>query len=264
MQSDKLISVHNLSVAYERKTALWSVDFDIPLGVICGVIGPNGSGKSTLLKTIMGLVQPVGGNVKIFDSNLKHVRSRISYVPQRESVDWEFPSSVLDVVLMGRYKPKNLLRRTTKLDKEIALNSLEKVGMLSYKDRQIGQLSGGQQQRVFLARALAQQADLYILDEPFVGIDASTEEAILAVLTELKEQGKSVIIVHHDIHTCSRYFDYIVLLNTRLVAHGWKNEVLTASNLKEAYGSQLTILSEVANELSNSASPFREKSHDDK
>lgn len=264
MQSNKLISVHNLSVAYERKTALWSVDFDIPQGVICGIIGPNGSGKSTLLKSIMGLVEPVGGRIEIFNSRLKNVRKRISYVPQRESVDWEFPASVLDVVLMGRYNPKNLFRRTSKLDKEIAISALEKVGMLAYKNRQIGQLSGGQQQRVFLARALAQKADLYILDEPFVGIDASTEESILKVLAELKNEGKSILIVHHDIYTCSRYFDYIVLLNTRLIAHGWKEEVLTEENLKEAYGSQLTILSQVANELSNSSSPIREASHDDK
>lgn len=253
------IEAHNLTVSYNRRPVLWNIDFSLPTGKIIGIIGPNGSGKTTLLKAIMGLVKTSSGYVKLFDDDLENVRDRISYVPQRESVDWEFPASVMDIVLMGRYRKNNLMRRLSKADRDIAAEALEKVNMLEYSNRQISQLSGGQQQRVFIARSLAQGADLYIMDEPFVGVDAATEEAILNLLTEMKSQGKTVIVVHHDLQTAKAYFDWMVLLNTRLVAAGPKEEIFNEELLQEAYGGKLNVLSKVGELMKERDFPVREK-----
>ncbi|MCR9152872.1 MAG: metal ABC transporter ATP-binding protein [Bacteroidetes bacterium] len=259
-----VLEVHNLSASYNRKPVLWDIDFQLTAGQLVGIVGPNGSGKTTLLRNIMGLMEADSGYVRLFGKGLNEVRDRVSYVPQRESVDWDFPVSVREVVEMGRYRPKNLLRRLKTSDQDLVDQALEKVGMLEYAARQIGQLSGGQQQRVFLARALAQDADLYLMDEPFVGVDAATEDAILKVLTELKEDGKTVVIVHHDLQTAFQYFDSMVLLNTRLVAVGPKNSVFTKENLQEAYGGRLTVLSKLSQVIASSEFPVREKGFKEK
>jgi manganese/zinc/iron transport system ATP- binding protein len=258
------IEVHNLSVSYQNVPVLWDIDFSLPKGQIIGIIGPNGSGKSTLLKAIMGLIPLASGNVKVLNKNLSLVRDQLAYVPQRETVDWNFPASVEDVVLMGRYKKGNLFRRLTKIDKVIAQESIEKVKLEKYKERQISQLSGGQQQRVFIARALAQGASIYIMDEPFVGVDMATEKTILDLLIQMKEEGKTIIIVHHDIQTVSNYFDYIVMLNTRLIAHGPTSEVLTEENLQATYGGQLNIISKIQSIIKEKEFPLREKGFEDK
>lgn len=257
------IETHNLTVAYNRRPVLWDIDFKLPEGQLIGVLGPNGSGKTTLLKSIMGLVQPSSGYVRLFGQSLNAVRSRISYVPQRESVDWDFPVSVREVALMGRYRKDKLLGRLSKADHQLADEALEKVGMLPFADRQIAQLSGGQQQRVFVARALAQQADLYLMDEPFAGVDAASEEAILNLLKDMKKAGKTVLIVHHDLHTAHQFFDWMVLLNTRLIKCGPTNSVFTAEYLKQAYGGQLTILSQVSDLVKARDFPIRERSFKD-
>lgn len=254
------IEAHNLTVSYQRKPVLWDIDFELPEGALIGIIGPNGSGKTTLLKTIMGLILPAGGYVKIFHRPLDEVRTRISYVPQRESVDWDFPVSVRDVVSMGRYRPGKLLRRLNAQDHAIVMESLHRTGMEEFAERQISQLSGGQQQRVFIARALAQQADLYLMDEPFAGVDAASEQAILQLLTDMKSEGKTVVMVHHDLHTVRQYFDWIALLNTRLIAAGPTEAVLTDDNLRSAYGGQLNILSSVAHLARQRDFPVREPS----
>ena len=253
------IETHNLTVSYNRRPVLWNIDFELPTGKIIGIIGPNGSGKTTLLKAIMGLVPTSSGYVKIFNQDLEDVRSRVSYVPQRESVDWDFPASVMDIVLMGRYKKNNLFKRITKADRDIAAEALEKVNMLEFSNRQISQLSGGQQQRVFIARSLAQGADLYIMDEPFVGVDAATEEAILNLLHDMKNQGKTVVVVHHDLQTAKDFFDWIVLLNTRMVAAGPKEEIFIKKLLQEAYGGKLNVLSQVGDLMKEKAFNVREK-----
>ena len=242
---EPVIQVQNLTVSYHHKPVLWDVNFSLPQGQIIGVIGPNGSGKTTLLKSIMGLLPIDTGNVKLFGLPLKKVRGRISYVPQRESVDWDFPANIEDVVLMGRYRKDNLFKPLNKRDKEIAKEAMEQVGLLDLAKRPIAQLSGGQQQRVFIARALAQQADLYLMDEPFVGVDAATEDAILKLLTKMRDEGKTVIIVHHDLQTAYSFFDSIVLLRTRLIAAGPKQEVFTTKNLQDAYGGRLSVLSRI-------------------
>jgi len=252
------IETHNLTVSYNRRPVLWNVDFELPTGKIIGIIGPNGSGKTTLLKAIMGLVPTSSGYVKIFDQDLNDVRSRVSYVPQRESVDWDFPASVMDIVLMGRYKKNNLFKRISKADRDIAAEALEKVNMLEFSKRQISQLSGGQQQRVFIARSLAQGADIYIMDEPFVGVDAATEEAILKLLSDMKEDGKTVVVVHHDLQTAKDFFDWIVLLNTRMVAAGPIEEIFNETLLQEAYGGKLNVLSQVGDLMKEKAFDVRE------
>lgn len=253
------IEVHDLTVAYNKRPAIWNIDFELPQGKIIGIMGPNGSGKSTLLKTIMGVIDPDIGLVKIFDKELDENRKRVSYVPQRQSVDWDFPARVKDVVSMGRYASKGIFGRITKEDKAIVDESLEKVGMLPFAERQIAQLSGGQQQRVFLARALAQKADIYLMDEPFAGVDASTEESIIAMLETMKNEGKTLVVVHHDLYTAKEYFDWLVLLNTRLVACGPIDEVFTPTILSEAYGSKLTTLTKVADLLAEKQFPMRHK-----
>lgn len=258
------VEVHNLTVAYDQVPVLWDVDFELPKGKIIGVIGPNGSGKTTLLKTIMGLIKPASGFTKIFDNSLDNVRDKVAYVPQRESVDWDFPASVKDVVEMGRYRKNQLFRRLTKTDKQLVETAIEKVKLSAFKDRQISQLSGGQQQRVFLARALAQGAEIFFMDEPFVGVDATTESAILDLLTEMRNEGKTVVIVHHDLQTVSGYFDHLVLLNTRLIAAGPTQEVLTEENLSNAYGGQLTLLSKIQSIIKEKSFPIREKGYEEK
>lgn len=262
MKENCVIEVHNLTTTYGGAPVLWDIDFELPAGQIIGVIGPNGSGKTTLLKTIMGLLEPSSGYVKILDKELDKIREKVAYVPQRESVDWDFPASVFDVVMMGRYRTNNLFRRSNKTDIAIVNESIEKVGLTEFKSRQISQLSGGQQQRVFIARALAQKADIYLMDEPFVGVDAATENSILKLLKEMKETGKTVLIIHHDLQTVSDYFDYLVLLNTRLIAKGTPQEVLTEENLTNAYGGQLTLLAKVANLIKVNQFPIREKDVD--
>lgn len=264
MENNSIIDVHNVTVSYGGAPVLWDIDFEMPSGVLAGIIGPNGSGKTTLLKTVMGIIKPVSGNIKVFDRPIDKVRSRIAYVPQRESVDWQFPISVMEVVLMGRYSKKNIFKRTSKADKEIALEALDNVGMTEFSNRQISELSGGQQQRVFLARALAQNADLYFMDEPFAGVDMATERTILNILLQLKKEGKTVLLVHHDLQTVNKYFDRVVLLNTRVIAQGPTQDILTEENLNKAYGAKLTLLEEVGKEIKMKDFPLREKDFDDK
>lgn len=242
------VEVRGLSVAYRRRPVLWDIDFSLPTGHLIGIVGPNGAGKSTLIKAILGLVPMGSGQVRILGQPFPHRRARgpaaIGYVPQRESVDWDFPTNVFDVVLMGRYGHIGLIRRPKAHDKEIAWKALRQVGMAEYADRQISQLSGGQQQRVFLARALAQEAEVYFMDEPFAGVDAATETAIIQLLATLREQGKTVIVVHHDLQTVSRFFDWVLLLNRRLIACGPTPEVFTLDNLQKAYGGRLNFFDE--------------------
>jgi manganese/zinc/iron transport system ATP- binding protein len=249
MNSAPPIEAHDLTVAYRKRPVLWNIDFKLPEGQLIGLIGPNGAGKSTLIKAIMGLLQFTSGFVKIYGKPFDRQRERVAYVPQRETVDWDFPTNALDVVLMGRYGRLSLLGRPSKADREIALECLKKVSMEAYAERQISQLSGGQQQRVFLARALAQNADIYLMDEPFAGVDVSTEKAIIVLLKELKNQGKTILVVHHDLHTVAEYFDWVMLLNMRLVAFGPTSEILTDEQLKLTYGGKLSILSEVAEKV---------------
>ncbi|NEN24137.1 metal ABC transporter ATP-binding protein [Cryomorpha ignava] len=254
-----VLEAHNLTVSYDKQPVLWDIDFEVPEGKLVGIIGPNGSGKTTLLKAAMGLLPADSGYVKVFGKPIDEVRERMSYVPQRQSVDWDFPATVMDVCKMGRYRQGKLFGRLSKLDKEIAADALERVGMTAYKNRQIGELSGGQQQRVFIARSLAQQADLYLMDEPFVGIDAASESAIIKLLEDMRSEGKTVVLVHHDLHTAIEFFDWIVLLNTRLVASGPKVDVLNEENLRVAYGGKLTLLNRVAELVRKEEFPIREK-----
>ena len=240
------LELHDLTVAYHKKPVLWGIDLQVPRGKLIGVVGPNGAGKTTLIKAVMGLVPISSGWVKVFGQPFKKSLRRIGYVPQRESVDWDFPVNVMDVVLMGRYGHLGFIKRPTKRDREIARNCLEKVQMLPFANRQISNLSGGQQQRVFLARALAQDSDLYFMDEPFSGVDAATESAIITLLHELRARGKTMLVVHHDLPTAREYFDMLLLLNMRLVAFGPTNQVFTHELLQKTYGGRLTILSEVA------------------
>ncbi|MBK1855063.1 metal ABC transporter ATP-binding protein [Verrucomicrobiaceae bacterium 5K15] len=248
MTSDPSIALetHDLTVTYHKRPVLYGIDVAVPKGNLVGIIGPNGAGKSTLIKSIMGVVPSSGGWVEVFGEPLKHNLHRVGYVPQRESVDWDFPVTVMDVALMGTYGKLGLFRRPGKAEKLRAHEALEKVGMLPYANRQIGNLSGGQQQRVFLARALAQDSDLYLMDEPFAGVDAATEKAIIELLQEMRERGKTVLVVHHDLQSASEYFDKLLLLNMRLVAFGDVSEVFTPELLQKTYGGRLTILSEMA------------------
>jgi manganese/zinc/iron transport system ATP- binding protein len=240
------LEVHDLTVAYHKRPVLYGVDLQVPAGKLIGIIGPNGAGKSTLIKAIMGVVTPASGWIKIFGQPFKRALTRVGYVPQRESVDWDFPVNVMDVVLMGRYGHLRLMQRPTRRDREIARECLEKVNMLPYADRQIANLSGGQQQRVFLARALAQESDIYLMDEPFAGVDAATEASIITLLHELKSRGKTIMVVNHDLPTARTYFDHLLLINMRVVAFGPTQEVFTHELLQKTYGGRLTILSEVA------------------
>jgi manganese/zinc/iron transport system ATP- binding protein len=243
------LAVHDLTVAYQRKPVIWDIDVDFPAGALIGVIGPNGAGKSTLLKACLGLVPLVSGEVKVFGEPVQRSRGRLGYVPQRESVDWDFPVSVLDVVAMGTYGRLGWLRRVGKREYEEARAALAQVGLEELAQRQISQLSGGQQQRVFLARALVQKADLYLMDEPFAAVDAATERAIVEVLRALREQGRSCVVVHHDLATVEQYFDWVVLLNMRVVAAGPTAAVFNPENLRKTYGGKLTLLDEAGHAL---------------
>ncbi len=239
------LEIHDLTVAYNQKPVLYGIDVEVKEGSLVGIIGPNGAGKSTLIKTVMGMMKPEDGYIKIFGEPGKKAITRVGYVPQRESVDWDFPVTAMDVVLMGRFGHTRWYKRVSKRDRLFAAECLEQMDMLPYADRQIGNLSGGQQQRVFLARALAQQSDLYLMDEPFDGVDAVTEKAIIGLLKNLRDQKKTLMIVHHDLSTAQEYFDQLLLLNLRMVAYGKTADVFTNELLQRTYGGKLTVLSEI-------------------
>ena len=243
------IEVHNLTVAYGRRPVLWDIDFATPEGKLVALVGPNGAGTSTLIKAIMGLLPLSSGWVRIYGKPLEEQRKLMAYVPQRESVDWDFPTDALDVVLMGRFGKLPLLRRPGREDRRIALECLEKVGMAAFARRQISELSGGQQQRVFIARALAQDALIYLMDEPFAGVDAATEGAIITLLRDMKAKGKTVLVVHHDLQTVPDYFVWTMLLNLRMVAFGPTETVFTQERLHETYGGRLNLLTQVTERL---------------
>ncbi len=236
------ISVDDLTVAYHEKPVLWDVDLTVPAGVLMAIVGPNGAGKSTLIKSILGLVPTAAGRVLVHGRPYAENRRLVAYVPQRGSVDWDFPTSVLDVVMMGRYGALGWFRRPGRREREQAMAALDQVGMADLRDRQISQLSGGQQQRVFLARALVQDASVYLMDEPFQGVDARTERAIVTVLQQLREAGRTVVVVHHALQTVPEYFDWVTLLNVRIVASGPVDEAFTAENLRRAYGGRVAFL----------------------
>ena len=243
------LSIHDMTVAYHRRPVLWDIDYNAPSGRLVAIVGPNGAGKSTLIKAALELVPKASGQVRFFGQPYRTVRGRVGYVPQRESVDWDFPVNALDVVAMGLYRRIGWFRPVTRRFREQALAALEQVGMADYATRQISQLSGGQQQRVFLARALAQQADLYLMDEPFAGVDASTEQAIVTILRQLRDAGRTALVVHHDLETVADYFDDVLLLNLRLVAAGPIREVFTRENLRRTYGGKLALLDQVGEEM---------------
>ena len=251
--------VNDLTVAYHRKPVLWDVDLALPEGKLIAVVGPNGAGKSTLLKAVLDLIPRVSGSISICGKPYSVQRHIVGYVPQRESVDWDFPVSALDVVAMGLYRKIGWFRPVSRRYRQFALNELEKVGMASYARRQISQLSGGQQQRVFLARALAQNARLYLMDEPFAGVDAATEKAIVALLKELQREGKTCVVVHHDLQTVPSYFDHVVLMNMRVVAAGPTQDVFTEDNLRKTYGGKLTLLSQALHEYAQAPRPPSDK-----
>lgn len=236
------IKVEDLTVAYGEKPVLWDVDMDVPAGVLMCIVGPNGAGKTTMIKAIMGLVKPVAGQVTVFGKPYAKQRHLVGYVPQRNSVDWDFPTTVLDVVMMGRYGALGWVRRPGKAERHAAMEALERVGLAELADRQISQLSGGQQQRVFLARALVQDAQIYLMDEPFQGVDATTERAIVALLKDMRAEGKTVLVVHHDLQTVPEYFDWVTLLNVRCVASGPVPDVFTERNLRLTYGGRVAYL----------------------
>ncbi|HWQ13215.1 MAG TPA: metal ABC transporter ATP-binding protein [Roseiflexaceae bacterium] len=239
------IEITDLTVAYKEKPVLWDVDMSVPSGVLMAVVGPNGAGKTTLIKAVLGLVKPSAGQVLIYGRPYAEQRRLVAYVPQRGSVDWDFPTNALDVVMMGRYGALGWLRRPGPREREQALEALAKVGMAQFAERQISQLSGGQQQRVFLARALVQDAQIYLMDEPFQGVDATTERAIVALLQDLRAAGKTVVVVHHDLQTVPEYFDWVTLLNVRKIASGPVAEVFTEANLKLTYGGRIAFLNNV-------------------
>ena len=243
------LSVRDLTVAYHRRPVIWDIDLTIPRGKLVAIIGPNGAGKSTLIKACLDLIARSSGEVKVFDSLYSKSRKRVGYVPQRESVDWDFPVSALDVVAMGIYGELGWFRRVNKRARSLALQALDRVGLADYAERQISQLSGGQQQRTFLARALVQDADIYFMDEPFAAVDAATERAIVELLKDLQSRGKTCLVVHHDLATVTEYFDWSVLLNMRVVAQGPTETVFTQENLRKTYGAKLSLLSEAAEKL---------------
>ncbi|PKL85247.1 MAG: hypothetical protein CVV22_08910 [Ignavibacteriae bacterium HGW-Ignavibacteriae-1] len=230
------IEINDLTVAYNDKPVLWDIDLSIPQGVIMGIAGPNGAGKSTLIKSILKLVKPIAGKIKILGEDYDKVRKKIAYVPQRSAVDWDFPATVFDVVMMGTYGQLGWFRRPGKIQKALAFDAIQRVGMEEYADRQISQLSGGQQQRTFIARALVQNADIFLLDEPFAGIDAKTEKSIMQIFRELKAEGKTIVAVHHELITLSHYFDMITVLNIKIYASGKVEDVYKKEIIYEAYG----------------------------
>lgn len=236
------ITIDDLTVAYNSKPALWDVDLEIPQGVLMAIVGPNGAGKSTLIKAALNLIPRAAGQVRFFDLPYEKARDLVGYVPQRGSVDWDFPTTVLDVVTMGLYRRVGWFRRPGSRERELALYALEQVGLSDLAGRQISQLSGGQQQRTFLARALVQDAQLYFMDEPFAAVDAVTEKAIVAILKELNRRGRTVVVVHHDLQTVSEYFDWVTLLNVEVIASGPAGEVFTPELLRKTYGGNIGAL----------------------
>lgn len=239
MDQNMVLSIHDLTVAYDLKPVVWDIDLQVPAGTLTGIIGPNGAGKSTIIKAVNGMLKSLSGFVRFplleHKYGSRELKKHIAYVPQSGTVDWDFPARVIDVVLMGRYAHLGWFKRPTKEDKEIALKMLERVGMLDFAKRQISQLSGGQQQRVFLARALAQEADLYFMDEPFKGVDAQTEKSFIKLLKELRDEGKTIVVVHHDLQTVKEYFDYLIMINVTVKAKGPTEEVFTQENLDSCY-----------------------------
>lgn len=236
------IEVMDLTVAYAERPVLWDVDMEVPKGALMAIVGPNGAGKTTLIRSILGVLVPAAGRVLVSGAPYKRNRHMVGFVPQRATVDWDFPTNVLDVVLMGRYGKLGWIKRPRRHDVDVARDALEKVGMTAFLDRQISELSGGQQQRVFIARALAQEADIYLMDEPFQGVDATTEKAIVELLRRLRDAGKTVVAVHHDLQTVAEYFDQVTLLNIRRIASGPVAEVFTETNLRETYGGRVGFL----------------------
>jgi manganese/zinc/iron transport system ATP- binding protein len=243
------LSIHDMTVAYHRQPVLWDIEYDAPAARLVAVVGPNGAGKSTLIKAALGLVPMASGRVRLFGLPYRKARSRVAYVPQRESVDWDFPVNAVQLVAMGLYRKIGWCLPITRRYQEMALKALARVGMEAYARRQISQLSGGQQQRVFLARALVQDADLYLMDEPFAGVDAATERAIVDILHELRNAGKTSLVVHHDLQTVPEYFDEVLLLNMRLVAAGPVSQVFTPDNLRKTYGGKLALLDQAGHRL---------------
>lgn len=244
--SEAAIDVRDLTVAYREKPVLWDIDLEVPPGVLLAIVGPNGAGKTTFLKAILGLVRPAAGSVLINGNPLADERHNVAYVPQRGSVDWDFPTNVLDVVTMGLYGRLGWIKRPGRREKDAALHALVQVGMEAFADRQISQLSGGQQQRVFLARALVQDAQIYFMDEPFQGVDAVTEKAIVDLLRALREKGRTVVVVHHDLQTVPEYFDEVMLLNVRRIASGPVADVFTEEHLRTTYGGRVSFVRAVA------------------
>lgn len=242
MHNHPTISVKGLSVSYDRKRVLTNIYLEIEPGQIYGLIGPNGAGKSTLFKAILGLIETNSGKILIEGKPIEKERKRVVYVPQRDDVDWSFPATVYDIVLMGRYPHKKMLERLDAHDRDIADQALADLGITNLKNRQIGELSGGQQQRVFLARALTQEAEIFLLDEPFVGVDVTTEEQIIKILKKLAAAGKTLLVVHHDLATVRDYFDKVILLNQRMIAYGDTEVTFTEENIAKAYRSQLSVL----------------------
>ncbi|MCC5921729.1 MAG: metal ABC transporter ATP-binding protein [Cyclobacteriaceae bacterium] len=240
------LEAHDLSVGYDGKPVLWGIDLQVPVGSLTGVIGPNGAGKSTFIKAIMGLTPTMSGYVRLFNKKLDDVRKQIAYVPQKEAVDWDFPISVTELVMMGRFPHMGWMKRPTKKDREVVEETLEKMKISDLSTKQIGQLSGGQQQRAFIARALAQEASIYLLDEPFAGVDANSEKVIINLLKEQVKEGKTAIVVHHDLNAVNTYFDRLILLNLRLVANGPTDEVFRTDYLKETFGGELSLLAEMS------------------
>ena len=234
--TEPAIQIDDLTVAYDYKPVLWDIDLVVPEGVLMAVVGPNGAGKSTLIKSILGIIKPIAGSVQVFGKSYKKQVDKVAYVPQKGSVDWDFPTVALDVVMMGTYGSLGWIKRPGAKEKKQALEALEKVGMLEFKNRQISHLSGGQQQRIFLARALVQQASIYLMDEPFQGVDATTEKAIINILKELRKQGKTLIVVHHDLQTVPEYFDWVTFLNVKGIASGPVKDIFNDDNLTKTYG----------------------------
>lgn len=234
------ISISNLNVSYDDKVVLQDIDLHIQKGTITGIVGPNGAGKSTLYKSILGLLSPNSGDIKILDKDIEDVRKLIAYVPQKDDVNWRFPTTVYDVVMMGRFPHKKLFQRINDEDRAIANKALESLGIESFWDRQIGELSGGQQQRVFIARALCQEAEFLFLDEPFVGVDIKTEKKIIDILKQLAKDGKTIIIIHHDLSKVNEYFDNIILLNKEIIAYGTVGSTFNKENLNKTYEGKLT------------------------
>ena len=241
ISAESAISIRDLTVSYGEKTALFSIEANLPNAAMSAIIGPNGAGKSTILKSVIGVLPKISGEIYVFGEPIKDNLQQIAYVPQRVSVDWDFPTNVIDVVQMGLYRQVGLLGRMGGKETSMAMECLDQVGMADLCEQQIGQLSGGQQQRVFLARALAQDAQIYLLDEPFSGVDAATERAIINVLKSLKSRNKSVIAVHHDLATVRDYFDYVLMINIKKIAEGSIKDTFTNKNLQSTYGGKLAL-----------------------